>query len=146
MMSVGPAMLDGVVHGLLGDAKQVRGDADVATLDRVVAGEAAGHVAQVLHFGRQARAAPTSDRAAATTGSRPRDSSRVFSIACVHQLRDLGVGRCSGAPVLQLLLQHLAHERHAGEVLAQAVVQILADAPLLAPADIEHGGFEGGAR
>ena len=31
----------------------------------------------------------------------------------------------------QFLLQHLAHEGDAGQMLAQAVVQILPDAPLL---------------
>ena len=57
-------------------------------------------------------------------------------------IRAASVAASGQRAVGQLLLQHLAHERDAGKVLTEPVMQVLPDSHLLALADVEHGGFE----
>ena len=74
-----------------------------------------------------------------TTGNRPRASSRVLWIASFTSFTILAASAASGNCFsAKLGFVHLGHERNAGKVLSEAVVQILADAALFTSADVEQ--------
>ncbi len=121
--ALGTAVFDGVVHGLLRDVKQMRGHDDVAEQHRLVAHELARHGEEILDFAGK----PPEGRHQ-TVGVRDHGQEAARQLARplnrrVHQLHDLcGFGRLWQRVVFELLLQHFAHERRAGQVLPQPIV------------------------
>ena len=135
-------VLDRVVHRLLGDVVQVRRHPDVGHQDRLGALEPTGDVEQILDLHR-----PLLERGHEALCVREHRHQAAGQLAglvdgVVHQTHDLGrMGRLGRVRLGQLLRQHLAHERDAGQVLAQPVVQVLADLALLPAADLEQRRF-----
>ena len=131
------AVLDGVADRFLRDVKEVRRGRDVVEQHRRVTRRTGTRRETDPRPRRQSAAGrPSGRRRRTRPGTRPRDSSRVFSIASLTRRHDLaGVGGLGQRTLLETLLQHLAHEGGAGQVLPEAIVQILTDAPLLAAAD-----------
>src|SRR6266542_2846033 len=137
------AVFDGVVDGFLGDAIEVGGGGVVVNEDGLIASEPAIDLenspdigGQLLQGGHQAVGVEfdggKATREAAGMGDGFADVAGDF--ACAFGL-DFGFGG-------QILLEDLAHEFNAGESLAQAVVQVLADALLFTIADFEDFLFE----
>ena len=81
--------------------------------------------------------------ASENTGSRPRDKFARPVDALVHKGDNFGgLHRFRQVLLAQFLFEHFAHERDAGQVLTQSVVQILPDPPLLPAADLEDGTLQ----
>ena len=140
----GVAVPDGVGHRFLRDAEEVRRHAHVVEEERIVAIEAAGDSEEVLDFAGevlQRRHQPVSGELHRQQSMRQlaRHPDRLIDELCeARGFVRFGAHR----PRPQLLFEHLAEECDAGEVLAEPVVQVLADAPLLALAGVENRAFE----
>ena len=81
------------------------------------------------------------------TGDRPRASARVVKMASLTSSATSSIARrqCRRF-ALGAILEPAQQQRDAGQLLAEPVVQIVADALLLAVADLEHFAFELAAR
>src|SRR5262245_39975821 len=136
------AMLDRIVHCFLRNVIEMGGDVDVSDQDGLGALEATADAEQVLDL-----AGPPLERRHEPVGvghNRQEAARQLPGLVdrLVHEADDLlDFGCLRNAVGRELTLQHLAHERDAGQVLAEAVVQVATDLPLLPGADLENRLF-----
>src|SRR5205807_5543243 len=139
----GPPVSKGVVHGLLGDSEQVRGHDVVSDEHRLRAVKSAayavelGHAVSQLTQGRHQTVGNDRDRV--TTAAQLAYLSFGLPEQLRQTLRVVGFGqRFLG----QLFMEHIVQIPQAGELLAQPVMEVLADAPLHVFADFQELAFQ----
>ncbi len=136
-------MADGVAHRFLGDPEQMHGLGRRIHQDRIVAFEKAGDVEEFAGVSGKfpqrihQRVVMQLNRVEAF-GDVSGQGYRVLD-----QADDLaGVTRLIGVARFELLQQHRTRQHCARQMLRQAIMQIIADPPLLSVADIQHLPFE----
>ena len=137
------AVLDGVVYSFLRNVVQVHAHAVIVNQHRLDAIEAAADLEHVIDLARQLFQGGHKAEGIGHDGDQAARKVPGFADRFVDQLYYFFGGRGFGKRFFrELLFQDFTHEGDAREVLAQAIVEVLANPALLPAADIENGLFQ----
>jgi hypothetical protein len=132
----GFAMFDGVVHRFLSDAVKMRGHGRIMDAEQFVHSELALHLVKVFDLG--AEILQRGNQAVGFELNDVEPSSQLAGVreSIIDELMNLGGLRSFGRSFgREPLFEHFAQEGDAGELLAEPVVQIIANAALLPVGD-----------
>ena len=136
-------VLDGVVHRLLRDVVKVRRHGVIVDQHRRSHSNRQEIPNRSSTSAAQSCNADINPCASETTGSRPRASSRVLWIASFTSFTILAASAASCYLLFsQLRFVNLGHEGDSRQMLAQAIVQVLADAPLFPCTDVQQRSLQ----